>query len=142
MVDRRRVLGGLGSVSAAGLLPGRARAALPMPKSPLALTVVDVAGNLALTQKAIDSHRRAKPGAVSRFVFIKAPAPELPAKIKAQQDVTLDMAPEDSREAIRCFGRPEYDALIADRPLEVPLDAKSMVSAFGLWDQRVGAGKG
>ena len=56
--------------------------------------------------------------------------------------VTLDMAPEDSQEAIRTFGRPEYDALIADHPLEVPLDAKSMVAAFGLWDQRIGAGKG
>ena len=26
--------------------------------------------------------------------------------------------------------------------LDVPLDAKSMVTAFGLWDQRIGAGKG
>ena len=86
MVDRRRVLGGLGAVSAAGLLPARAWAAPPMPKGPVTVTVVDVAGNLALTQKAIDSYRRAKPNAVSRFVFTKAPAPELPAKIKAQQD--------------------------------------------------------
>ena len=60
----------------------------------------------------------------------------------AVKGVTLDMAPEDSQEAIRAFGRPEYDALIGDHPLEVPLDAKSMVSAFTLWDQRIGAGKG
>ncbi|WP_237480144.1 extracellular solute-binding protein [Lichenibacterium dinghuense] len=86
MVDRRQVLGGLGAVSAAGLLPSLARAALPMPKSPVQITVVDVAGNLALTQRAIESYRKAKPNAVSRFVFTKAPAPELPAKIKAQQD--------------------------------------------------------
>ena len=86
MVDRRQVLGGLGAVSAAGLVPGRAWAVPPMPKSPVTITVVDVAGNLALTQKAIESYRKAKPNAVARFVFTKAPAPELPAKIKAQQD--------------------------------------------------------
>ena len=56
--------------------------------------------------------------------------------------VTLDMAPEDSQEAIRTFGRPEYDSLIANNPLETPLEAKAMVSAFGMWDQRIGAGKG
>jgi putative spermidine/putrescine transport system substrate-binding protein len=390
MVDRRQIIGGLGAASLAGLVPGRALAALAMPKSPVTITVVDVAGNLALTQKAFEAYRKAKPQAVSRFVFTKSPAPELPAKIKAQQDaghmdldlvltgpdalsagldqgiwldlkpyaadlpdpattylpqalkmqaiaadhgrvvsyypsgplleympdrvkampktaaelldytkqnknkfiyarpsnsgpgrtwlmglpyilgdsapldpvngwaktwdylkalgenieyypggttqtmkelgegtrdiivsttgwdinprvlgivpkeaaigtlqgfhwvtdahymvvpkgvpddklavlidlmaymlqpksqayaydqgyyypgpavkdVTLDMAPEDSQEAIRTFGRPEYDALIADHPLEVPLEAKSMVTAFGLWDQRIGAGKG
>jgi len=60
----------------------------------------------------------------------------------AVKGVTLDMAPADSQEAIRAFGRPEYDRLIADNPLEAPLDAKSMVTAFGLWDQRIGAGKG
>ena len=86
MVDRRQVIGGLGAASIVGSVPRLARAAAPpMPKSPVAITVVDVAGNLALTQKAIESYRRAKPDAVSRFVFTKAPAPELPAKIKAQQ---------------------------------------------------------
>ena len=86
VVDRRNVLGGLAAATSAGLLPGRARAALPMPKSPVTITVVDVGGNLALSQKAIESYRKAKPDAVARFVFTKAPAPELPAKIKAQQD--------------------------------------------------------
>ncbi len=86
VVDRRHVLGGLAAATSAGLLPGQARAALPMPKSPVTITVVDVGGNLALTQKAIESYRKAKPDAVARFVFTKAPAPELPAKIKAQQD--------------------------------------------------------
>ncbi len=86
VVDRRHVLGGLAAATSAGLLPGQARAALLMPKSPVTITVVDVGGNLALTQKAIESYRKAKPDAVARFVFTKAPAPELPAKIKAQQD--------------------------------------------------------
>ena len=88
MVDRRQIIGGLGAASLAGLVPGRALAALAMPKSPVTITVVDVAGNLALTQKAFEAYRKAKPQAVSRFVFTKSPAPELPAKIKAQQDAS------------------------------------------------------
>ena len=88
MVDRRQIIGGLGAASLVGLVPGRALAALAMPKSPVTITVVDVAGNLALTQKAFEAYRKAKPQAVSRFVFTKSPAPELPAKIKAQQDAS------------------------------------------------------
>ena len=91
-IDRRQLLGGLAATS---LVPCRALAALPaMPDHPVTLTIADVAGNLALTQKAIEGYRRAKPKAVSRFVFTKAPAPELPAKIKAQQGagrVDIDM---------------------------------------------------
>jgi putative spermidine/putrescine transport system substrate-binding protein len=64
-------------------LGGRAFAA---PTSPVALNIVDVAGNLALTQKAIEAYRAAKPDFVSRIAFTQSPAPELPAKIKAQQN--------------------------------------------------------
>jgi putative spermidine/putrescine transport system substrate-binding protein len=85
MISRRAVIGGIGAAAAGVALPDMARAALPLPKNPVELTIVDVAGNLALTQKAIQSYRRAKPGVVSRFAFTKAPAPELPAKISAQQ---------------------------------------------------------
>ena len=74
-----------GVAGGAGLAASGARAQLAMPKSPVAISIVDVAGNLALTQKAFEGYRREKPNAVSRFVFTKAPAPELPAKLKAQQ---------------------------------------------------------
>ena len=77
----------LGGVAAAGLVrPSWAQ--VPTPASPLAITVVDVAGNLALTQKAFEAYRRAFPKVVSRINFTKAPAPELPGKIKAQQDAS------------------------------------------------------
>src|SRR5437016_904150 len=56
-----------------------------LPKSPVTLNVVDVAGNLALTQEAIESYRAKHPNVVSRVTFTKAPAPELPGKIKAMQ---------------------------------------------------------
>ncbi len=85
-VTRRAFVGG--AVGAAGFaaLGGRAHAALTLPKSPITLNVVDVAGNLALTQKPIENYRKAKPNLVSKISFTKAPAPELPSKIKAQQD--------------------------------------------------------
>jgi len=52
----------------------------------MTLNVIDVAGNLALTQKAIENYRKAKPNLVSRISFTKAPSPELPGKLKARQD--------------------------------------------------------
>ena len=51
------------------------------------------------------------------------------------------MAPAESKQAIADFGRPEYDQLIANNPLEVPLDAKALVAAFDKWDREVGGAK-
>jgi putative spermidine/putrescine transport system substrate-binding protein len=59
----------------------------------------------------------------------------------AVKDVTLDMAPAESRQAITDFGRPEYEQLIAGNPLEVPLDAKALVAAFDKWDREIGGAK-
>jgi putative spermidine/putrescine transport system substrate-binding protein len=75
------------SASALGLaaLSGRAFAEQP-PLSPVSLNIIDVAGNLALTQRALEAYRAAKPNFVSRLTFTQSPAPELPAKIKAQQN--------------------------------------------------------
>jgi putative spermidine/putrescine transport system substrate-binding protein len=85
-----------GATGAAGLAAfgARAQTSLKLPTSPVTLSIVDVAGNLALTQKAIENYRKAKPNVVSRITFTKAPSPELPGKIKAQQDanrVDIDM---------------------------------------------------
>jgi putative spermidine/putrescine transport system substrate-binding protein len=83
-LNRRSVVAGLaGSL----VLNGRAFAdSPPLPSSPVSLNIVDVAGNLALTQKAIEAYRAKNPKLVSKITFTKAPAPELPGKIKAQQD--------------------------------------------------------
>jgi putative spermidine/putrescine transport system substrate-binding protein len=67
---------------------------MALPTAPVALNIIDVAGNLALTQKAFEAYRKAKPNLVSKITFTKAPSPELPGKIKAQQDagrVDIDM---------------------------------------------------
>ena len=89
-LSRRTVL----SAAAAAGLGRHAAAQTAKPKAPLAITIVDVAGNLALTQKAFEAYRRAKPDMISRMTFTKAPSPELPAKIRAQQAanrVDIDM---------------------------------------------------
>jgi putative spermidine/putrescine transport system substrate-binding protein len=71
---------------AAAFIAGSRRRAFAAPASPVAINVVDVAGNLALTQPAFDLYRKQKPNMVSRFTFSQAPAPELPAKLRAQQN--------------------------------------------------------
>lgn len=83
----RRGLGVLGAgMAGAGLFNGTTLAqGLALPKQPVALNIIDVAGNLALTQPALEAYRAAKPNLVSRMTYTKAPAPELPAKLKAQQ---------------------------------------------------------
>lgn len=82
---RRTVLVGLAVAGVLAALP--ARAELPaFPTSPVTVNIIDVAGNLALTQKAIENYRKANPNRISRFTFTKAPAPELAGKIKAQQN--------------------------------------------------------
>lgn len=52
---------------------------------PVKLSIIDVAGNLQLTQPAIEAFKAANPKLVSDIEYMKATAPELPAKIKAQQ---------------------------------------------------------
>ncbi|UQU62205.1 extracellular solute-binding protein [Couchioplanes caeruleus] len=59
----------------------------------------------------------------------------------AVQGVELAAAPQDSREAIGEYGRPEYADLIASHPLEVPLGAKELVAAFDRWDREIGGAK-
>lgn len=82
--DRRAVLAGLaatGMTASAG-----ARAAAPaLPSAPVTITVMDVGGALALMQRAFEDYRATHPKLVSRMVFVKAPAPELAAKLQAQQ---------------------------------------------------------
>jgi putative spermidine/putrescine transport system substrate-binding protein len=74
MLTRRGVL-----VSAAGLVAGAAGAA------PVSLNIVDVAGNLQLTKAGIERFRVANPSLVSHIGYSLAPSPELPGKLRAQQ---------------------------------------------------------
>ncbi len=84
---RRGLLGAIAGAAALGVAAPRVRAASapPLPASPVALNVVDVAGQLQLTQGAMDAFAKANPKLVSKIIYSQAPAPELPGKIKAQQ---------------------------------------------------------
>src|SRR4051812_10983056 len=70
-ITRRTFVGGAAGVAAAGLLPLRAFAQAKAPASPVTITVVDVAGNLALTQGMFQNYAKAKPEFVSSFSFTK-----------------------------------------------------------------------
>ena len=74
-ISRRTFVGGAAGAAGLTAFGARAQAQLAMPSAPVALNVIDVAGNLALTQKAIENYRKEKPKAVSRITFTKAPAP-------------------------------------------------------------------
>lgn len=58
----------------------------PLPKSPVTLNVVDVAGDLQESQGMIEDFARANPKLVSHVNFTTATAPELPSKLKAEQN--------------------------------------------------------
>jgi putative spermidine/putrescine transport system substrate-binding protein len=59
----------------------------------------------------------------------------------AVKGVTLAMAPKDSQQALAEYGRPGYDKLIADNPIELPLAAEKLVFAFRRWDEQIGSSK-
>ncbi len=86
LITRRTFVGGVAGAAGVAALGGTSFAQANLPTSPVTLNIIDVAGNLALTQKAIENYRKAKPNLVSRISFTKATAPELAGKIKAPQD--------------------------------------------------------
>lgn len=52
---------------------------------PVAINIVDVAGDLAVTQRGFEAFRDQHPDLVSSITFTTAPAPQLPGKIQAMQ---------------------------------------------------------
>ncbi|TWD83842.1 putative spermidine/putrescine transport system substrate-binding protein [Kribbella amoyensis] len=55
------------------------------PAKPVTLNILDVAGNLQLTQGMIDDFVKQHPDVISKVTYSKAPAPDLVGKLKAQQ---------------------------------------------------------
>ena len=85
---RRMALRATVAVMAAAALAGTGivpAALAQAPAGPVTINVVDVAGNLALTQDAFELYARKNPTKVAKFTFTKAPAPEMPGKLKAMQ---------------------------------------------------------
>jgi putative spermidine/putrescine transport system substrate-binding protein len=97
--SRRIALLTTGSLLLGGLVAGCGAPAAPTqggaasggpvpdkPAKPVVLNVLDVAGNLQLTQGMIDEFVQKHPDIISKVTYSKAPAPDLVGKIKAQQN--------------------------------------------------------
>ena len=67
------------SGSAEGTVPDK-------PANPVGLNILDVAGNLQLTQPMIENFAKENPGIVSKVNFQTGRAPDLAGKVKSQQD--------------------------------------------------------
>lgn len=123
----RRGLMADGTLAMGTAWAGRARAqggAPALSGRPVTLGVIDVAGNLALSQKVFDAYGSTYPGRVSRFAISRAPAPELAGKVRAMQragrlDVDIVLTGTDGLAAgleldlwenLARFGDPAFDA--------------------------------
>jgi putative spermidine/putrescine transport system substrate-binding protein len=99
MRSRRTIITGVlagcltaGLVSCGSPDAGRKNSAEPavtdvrLPDRPVTLNIVDVAGNLQLTQQIFQNYKAQHPKQVSKVTYTKVTAPELAGKVKAQQD--------------------------------------------------------
>jgi putative spermidine/putrescine transport system substrate-binding protein len=59
----------------------------------------------------------------------------------AVKNVPISMAPASSQQVMQQYGRPEYDTLIQQSKIELPLDTANIVTAFSTWDKEIGSGK-
>jgi putative spermidine/putrescine transport system substrate-binding protein len=66
--------------------PASAGAVPDKPSKAVTLNILDVAGNLQLTQGMLDDFTKQHPDIVSKVTTSKATAPELAGKVKAQED--------------------------------------------------------
>ena len=73
------------ALAGVGAVPFASAQVPALPKSPVTLNISDPAGNLALTQGAIDEYQKKHPELLAKVNLVRATAPELPAKLKAMQ---------------------------------------------------------
>jgi putative spermidine/putrescine transport system substrate-binding protein len=59
----------------------------------------------------------------------------------AVKNVPLSMAPKESQDLIKEYGRPEYEGWLSQFPHTQSLPPQAQVEAFRIWDQQVGAQK-
>jgi putative spermidine/putrescine transport system substrate-binding protein len=93
----------------------------PAAQGGITISVVDVSGDLSSVRPIIENYQKANPQKVKAVTFQRAPAPELPAKIKAQQDagrvdVNLLLVGQDAGSVMASQGQliklfPQHDKL-------------------------------
>lgn len=79
------LLSACGAPSSAATTSSPAASLATTPKSPVTLNILDVAGNLALTKPAIEAFKSAHPEIVAGVTYTTGTAPDVPAKLKAEQ---------------------------------------------------------
>ena len=120
-ITRRGVIG---SILGASALHASGALGQSLPARPVSLNIIDVAGQLQLTQAGIDRFRRENPNLVSGINYSRAPSPELPGKLKAQQDanrvdIDLVLTLEEGRATLRRNDEtPRGQERQDERPLE------------------------
>jgi putative spermidine/putrescine transport system substrate-binding protein len=57
----------------------------------------------------------------------------------AVNGVTLAQAPASSQQVVATYGDPQFDSWIASYPIKNSLPAPAQVTAFGLWDTKIGS---
>jgi len=122
------------ALAAGGLVGARDGAA----QGPITLSIVDVSGDLSSVRAIVENYQKANPQKVKAVNFQRAPAPELPAKIKAQQDagrvdVNLLLVGQDAGSVLANNGQlmklfPQYDKLFPSAELT---DAGKVLQAEG-----------
>lgn len=85
---------------------------------PVAIKIIDCGGDLSSTRKIIENYKAANPDKVKSVGFLKAPSPEVPTKIKVQQDagrvdINLILTGQDAASVLVSRGQlirifPEY----------------------------------
>src|SRR3972149_1317726 len=90
-------------------------------QQPITISIIDNGGDLASTGVIIENYKKANPNKVKEIKIQRGPAPETPAKIKAQQDagrtdINLILTGQDAgsvlaanRQLIELF--PKYDKM-------------------------------
>jgi putative spermidine/putrescine transport system substrate-binding protein len=115
MLSRRTTL----ALGAGGL----AAAARPAKAAPVGITILDVGGALQLMQPAFEAFRAANPTLVSRITFSKAPAPELAAKLRAQQQagrVDIDLVLTGSDGLASGLELQQWQRLLPEHQADLP----------------------
>lgn len=118
---RRHLQVTLGSLLASAMMMLVGPSSPALAADPIVLSIIDTGGDLASTQVIIENYKKANPDKVKEIKIQRAPAPELPAKIKAQQDagrldINLLLTGQDggsvlaaNLQLIKLF--PEYDKM-------------------------------
>lgn len=104
----------------------------------ITISVIDVAGDLSSVRDIIENYAKANPQKVKGVTYQRAPAPELAAKVKAQQDagrvdINLILTGQDAGSVLVQNGQlvrlfPQYDKLF---PREELTDAAKVLQDEG-----------